>query len=199
MITEKEDTMILYHYSADSYQGGSTLINDYKKQYQYAEPFILALRQNMDIFKAAYYAAMYMGRELVSLNLRKYENYCKDAVEAVFEYVRETEFPELPGRLNCVYYCRTKEEALSFLEDDCLADGLFSKEQVKLLEVEVEEARVRIYDQNFYNQAMEEIKRQDFESVFTNARKYYSLERTEEPLLEIIADGQNRIIAEIQY
>ena len=191
--------MILYHYSVDSYKSGGTLTNDYKKQYRYAEPFLLALRRSMDVFTAAYCAAMYMGRELVALKLRKYENYCKDAVEAVFEYVRETEFPELPGRLNCVYYCRTKAEALSFMEDDCLADGLFSKEQVKLLEVDVEDARIRIYDQNFFNHAMQAIDRQDFKSVFADARKYYSLERTEEPLLEILSDGQNRIIAEIQY
>ena len=191
--------MILYHYSVDSYKSGGTLTNDYKKQYRYAEPFILALRQNMDVFTAAYYAAMYMGRELVALKLRKYENYCKDAVEAIFEYVRETEFPELPSRLNCVYYCRTKAEALSLMEDDCFADGLFSKEQVRLLEVDVEEARVRTYDQSFYNHAMSVIEHQDFASVFADAKKYYSLERTEDPLLEIIADGQNRVIAEIQY
>ena len=189
--------MILYHYSVDSYKGGSALINDYKKQYQYAEPFILALRQNMEIFSATYYAAMYMSRELVALKLRKYENYCKDAVEAIFEFVRETEFSTLPSRLNCVYYCETKEEALSFMEDDCLADGLFSEDQVKLLEVDVEDDRVQIYDQNFYNYAMNEMEHCDFESVFAFARKYYSLERTAEPLLEIVSDGQNRIIGEI--
>ena len=191
--------MILYHYSVDSYKGGSTLINDYKNQYQYAEPFILALRQSMDVFTAAYYAAMYMGRELVALKLRKYENYCKDAVEAIFEYVRETEFPDLPSRLNCVYYCGTKAEALALMKDDCLADGLFSQEQVKLLEVDVDEARMQTYDQNFFNHAVEEIGHQHFESVFADARKYYSLERTEEPLLEIAADGPNRIIGEVRY
>ena len=191
--------MILYHYSVDSYEGGSALINDYKKQYRYAEPFILALRQSMEIFTAAYFAAMYMGRELAALKLRKYENYCKDAVEAIFEFVRETEFPELPGRLNCVYYCRTREEALSLMESDCFADNLFSRDRVKLLEVDVEDERIQIYDQNFYNYAMNRIELQDFEGVFADARKYYSLERTEEPIPEIVADGRNRIIAEIRY
>ena len=191
--------MILYHYSVDSYKSGSTLINDYKKQYKYAEPFILALRQNIEIFMATYYATMYMSRELVELKLRKYENYRKDAVEAIFEYVRETEFTKLPSRLNCVYYCESEADALSYMEDDCLSDGLFSKDQIKLLEVDVEDARIRVYDQKFYNYAMNEIEHHDFESVFANARKYFSFERTEEPLLEIVADGQNKIIREIQY
>ena len=36
--------MILYHYSVDSYKGGSTLLNDYKQQARLAEPFLLALQ-----------------------------------------------------------------------------------------------------------------------------------------------------------
>ena len=46
---------------------------------------------------------------------------------------------------------------------------------------------------------MNEIDHHDFKGVFANARKYYSLERTEKPLLEIVADGKNKIIAEIQF
>ena len=37
--------MILYHYSVDSYQSGEKLINDFKKQYRFAEPFILSLQR----------------------------------------------------------------------------------------------------------------------------------------------------------
>ena len=29
--------MILYHYSVDSYQSGEKLINDFKKQYRFAD------------------------------------------------------------------------------------------------------------------------------------------------------------------
>ena len=35
--------MILYHYSVDSYRGGECLINDYKRGFRFAEPFLLAL------------------------------------------------------------------------------------------------------------------------------------------------------------
>ena len=51
------------------------------------EPFILALRENISVFKATYYASMYFSRELCDLKLRKHENFRKDAVEAIFEYV----------------------------------------------------------------------------------------------------------------
>lgn len=191
--------MRLYHYSVDSYRGGDRLINDYKKGYRFAEPFLLALRKGKDTFLAVYYAAMYTGRELMALNLRKYENCYKDAVEALFEYVRETEYPDEPGRLQCVYYCKTKNEMLSYVEADCLSDGLFTKDQVVLLEVDVEEQRIREYDQTFYNRALEEAEKQDFEKVLEMAHNYYSGRRSDDPLIEIVSDGANQVVRQIDY
>ena len=191
--------MRLYHYSVDSFQGGKSLRNDFKGQYRYAETFLLALRQGRDIFTAAYFSAMYLSRELVSLKLRKYENYRKDAVEAIFEYVRETEFADQPGRLRCVYYCRSREEAAAYAEDDCLADGSFTKEQVRLFEVEADEKRVREYDQAYYNHALSALERNAFDTVFADARSYYSMERTENPLIEVVSDGENEVIGELSY
>lgn len=191
--------MRLYHYSVDSYKEGKSLTNDFKQSYKYAEPFILALRESMTLFKATYYSTMYTGRELIALKLRKYENYQKDAVEAIFEYVRETEFPNLPSRLNCVYYCETKEEAIEYAMADCIDSGLFTKEQVILMEVEVEDERIEKYDQEFYNLSMEEIEMNHFDKVFEYARKYYAKERTADPLIEIVSDGSNEIIEILKY
>lgn len=66
-------------------------------------------------------ATMYMNREVKALGLRKCENYQKDAVEGIFEYVRETEFPKETSRLRCVYYCESEKEALDYAQDDCIA------------------------------------------------------------------------------
>ncbi len=49
---------------------------------------------------------------------------------------------------------------MDYAQDDCLSNGLFTKEQVVLLEVEVEDSRIRRYDQSFYNLASEAITRQ---------------------------------------
>lgn len=54
--------MKLYHYSVDSYRGGESLINDYKNGYSYAEPFILALREGMDVFKTVYFSTRNDGK-----------------------------------------------------------------------------------------------------------------------------------------
>lgn len=191
--------MKLYHYSVDSYQGGEHLINDYKNHYQFAEPYILALRESGEVFRAVYFATMYMSREIISLGLRKYENYRKDAVEGIFEYVRETEFPHDTSRLRCVYYCESKQEAAAYAQDDCLSDGLFTKDQVFLLEVEVEDGSIRRYDQSFFNSASEAIEKNDIDAVFAYARQYFSCQRSDHPLIEIVADGDNYVLRRIEF
>lgn len=134
-----------------------------------------------------------------ALGLRKYENYRKDAAEGIFEYVRETEFPEDTSRLRCVYYCESEQEALNYARDDCLASGLFTKEQVILLEVEVDGNRVRRYDQSFFNLALKAIERNDIDAVFAYARKYFSCQRSDTPLIEVVADGSNSVLRSIAY
>ena len=191
--------MKLYHYSVDSYKGAKHLVNDYKNNYRFAEPYILALRESREVFNAVYLATMYMSREVKALGLRKYENYQKDAVEGIFEYVRETEFPNDTSRLRCVYYCESMEEAVAYAMDDCIGDGSFTKEQVVLLEVEVEESRVRRYDQSFFNLASEAIRKNDIDSVFGYARQYYSCQRSNDPLIEVVADGSNDVLRTIAY
>ena len=191
--------MKLYHYSVDSYKGEGNLTNDYKNSYQFAEPYILALRQSRETINAVFFATMYMSREVKALGLRKYENYQKDAVEGIFENLRETEFPNVPSRLRCVYYCESEQEALDYARDDCLSDGLFTKEQVVLLEVEVEESRIRRYDQSFYNLASEAIEQNDIDSVFSYARQYFSCQRSNDPLIEVVADGDNKVLRSVAY
>lgn len=191
--------MILYHYSVDSYQSGDSLYNDFKKLYRFAEPFFLALQKGEECFWSTYFSTMSYSRELCALGFRKRENYLKDAIEGIFEYIRLTEFQDASvSRIGCVYYCETAEEAIAYLQDDCIASGEFTVAQVKLLEVEVIDDRVYQYDQSFFNQAEDimEIER-DLGKVMELARKYFSLERTEKPLIEILSDGENRILREI--
>lgn len=191
--------MILYHYSVDSYKSGCKLINDYKKQYQFAEPFLLALEKSEDCFWSTFFSTMAFSRELCALGLRKHENYIKDAAEGIFEYVRIREFSgNSSSRIGCVYYCESKEDAISYLQDDCICNGDFTYEQVKLLEVDVEDSSVFRYDQSFFNEALIIIERgRHLDGVMNLARKYFSSQRSNKPLIEILSSGENHIIREI--
>lgn len=192
--------MILFHYSVDSYKDGASLINDYAGHYKYAEPFLLALGKGRAVFDAVFYSAMYASRDLVDLGLRKNENYRKDAVEGIFEHVRRTEFGGVPvSRLHCVYYCASMDEARKYIWDDALKDGSFTPEQVMLLTVETPGERAYAYDQQLYNAAMDAVEKNDIDAVFGYARRYFALERTEEPLIEILADGENHILRAETY
>ena len=191
--------MILYHYSVDSYRDGGELINDFKNNYRFAEPFLLAMEKGEDCFWNVYLSAMACSRELCALGLRKHENYVKDAVEGIFEWVRRGQFPNRSvSRIGCVYYCKSREEAVAYLQDDCLENGDFSEQQVKLLEVEVEDGSIFLYDQRFYNRAVDVLERtRDLEAVTALAKAYFSMQRSTEPLIEILSDGKNRVLREL--
>ncbi|MBR5420715.1 MAG: hypothetical protein IK115_06160 [Lachnospiraceae bacterium] len=133
------------------------------------------------------------------MGLRKHENYIKDAVEGIFEYIRISEYASSSvSRIGCVYYCETKEEAIKYLKDDCIDNGDFTVDQVRLLEAEVEDSSIYRYDQAMFNEASELMeKSRDLEKVKELARKYYSGEWSDKPLIEILADGENRIIRDI--
>ena len=84
------------------------------------------------------------------------------------------------------------------MNDDCIKSGEFTVAQVKLLEVEVQDDSVYRYDQSFYNQAecIMEMER-DLSKVEELARKYFSQVKSENPLVEILSDGENKILREI--
>lgn len=80
------------------------------------------------------------------------------------------------SRIGCVYYCENQDEAIAYLKDDC----------------------IYLYDQSFFNQAESIMETENaLDKVIELARKYYSLERTDTPLIEVLSDGKNRILREI--
>ncbi len=192
--------MILYHYSVDSYSGDSKLINDYKNQYQYVEPFVLALEKSSECFWSTCFSVMSYSRELIALGLRKHENYIKDATEGVFEYVRQQEFLDNSvSRMRCVYYCETPENAISYLRNDCINNGDFTLDKVKLLEVDVNDNSVYGYDQFFFNEAEKIMENErDLGKIIDLAREYFGKKRSNNPLIEFLSDGENKIIKEIE-
>ena len=191
--------MILYHYSVDSYRGGDTLLNDYNGLYRFAEPFLLALERSEDCFWSTYFSAMAYTRELCALQLRKHENYVKDAVEAAFEFVRKRDFGDCSvSRIGCVYYCESREAALACLAKDCLDNGDYTVEKVKLLEVDVAEDSIHRYDQSWFNRAEKIMETErDLEKVLALAADYFSHALSEEAIVEILSAGRNRIIRQI--
>ncbi len=194
--------MLLYHYSP-TWNGDTSLTNDYHQKYKLVEPMLLALRNGRDSFKTLLFTVLYIQRANTDWELSKEYclfNYEKDASEAVFEYIRETEFAATSAsRLNCVYYFRDLPSTIKAAHEDWIDCGDIAKEDLKILEVEVPDQSIYDYDQIFYNRAYEAMKNHDIDTAIECARNYFLEKRTEYPVLETLSSGNNRIIREISY
>ncbi len=194
--------MNLYHYSL-SYNGDKTLQNDYNKHFSLAEPMLLALRKSIDKLDNLVLSLLYLCRVYENCNPGEKSylfNYEKNEVEAIFEYIRETEFPHNSvSRLNCVYYFRSVESAMKALYEDWIVCGDATKEEVKLLEVEVLDGLVMDYDQYWYNCAYDCMKEQNIEKVMEYARRYFSGTMSDSPTTETLCSSENHVLREIDY
>jgi hypothetical protein len=64
--------------------------------------------------------------------------------------------------------------------------------------VEVADDSIYRYDQCFFNQAKEIMgMERNLKKVIELARNYYSMKRSEVPLIEVLSNGENRILREI--
>ncbi len=194
--------MILYHYSP-TYQGDKALLNDYNKNYKSAEPMLIALRKGVDVLDNLILSLLYQRciYEKGNPGKKSYlHNFEKDEVEAIFEYIRETEFPHNSvSRLNCVYYFRSLESAIKALYEDWIACGDATKEEIKLLEVEVLDSLVIDYDQYWYNCAYDCMQEQNIEKVMEYARRYFSETMSDFPTIETLCSSENHILRKIEY
>ncbi len=196
--------MILYHYSY-TYKGDCSLQNDYHKRFALAEPMLIALRKGIDAFDNLILSLLYICRADESWNEGKksyLHNFEKDAVEAIFEYIRETEYPnDSISRLNCVYYFRDLDSAVKAVYEDWINCGDATKDEIKIkmLKVEVADGSAKDYDQHWYNCAYDAMKKQNVSEVMELARKYFSETMSETPMLETLCSSNNHILGEIEY
>lgn len=189
--------MVLYHYSV-TYKGDPQLTNDYNKRRLTAEPMISALRKGVDWFEVLLLGEQYHARLMAEKG--KFYNYVKDAAEALFEFIREREFPDSSvSRLGCVYYFPDLSSAVKAAYEDWIDCGDLTKDEVKILEVQVSDGGIYEYDQEFYNRAYELMKEHRIAEAAECARKYFSGEKTDSPIPEILSGGENTVIREIEY
>lgn len=184
--------MLAYHYSV-TYEGDASLKNDYHNKYATAEPFIFALEEGRGVFSSMLLWGIYKDRLLKSEKKGWFE-YAKDATEAVFEFVRRREFPDHSvSRLNCVYAVDSLEEARKYAEEDW-----GDEPALKILELELDEEKTVRYDRALYDKAYEGLTQfrggNDLDAAMEYARRYFSKDRSETPVYELLSDGENRVI-----
>ena len=112
----------LYHYSVETFQAADDeLVGDYKNQYLVYEPYIICLQNHKNLFEGMLYMARYNQVCAENKGNRLFSYWVKDATEAVFEYIRTTEFPEdSASRIKGIYYCESIGQAVKYLTEDCI-------------------------------------------------------------------------------
>ncbi len=159
----------------------------------------MALKKNKEVFYATYYSALYLERQIRDMGLRSYKTCPKDATEAIFEYTRQILFPDAVSRISCVFYCETLEEAVQCAMEDWINCGDKTKEEVKILMVDVDDSRIARYDQVLYNEAYEAVEHCNFEKAMKLAENYFAGKQSENPIFELVSDGTNKVVKEIEY
>ena len=188
--------MIVYHMS-ETLREGDYLTPDYDKKLTLVIPFLQGLERSEDCFCGMLLFGKFMYEVMSRSNLRYWANYAKYATEAVFEFVREREFPQCASRMRSNYFYDSMEHSRKLYEYDygsCPEDG----EAVQLFEIELEDDSPACCDMNIYDEAYEAIKqREDVQGAIEAARRYFSGDRTAEPTIEIMSDKPARAVRTI--
>ena len=180
----------LYHMS-QTLQLGDSLQPDFLQKKERYQPYIQALRNGgnsiNDLIEHQRKNPSVDWNELV-----------KCIVEGVFEYIRETEFPVIPSRLNSSYYFEGLEHFVTLYQAGWAQEPPEKQALVHLFEIEIGEEQLHRFDMCVFDEAYDVmLERQDLQFVIDSARKYFTGEHTSEPIWEIMSDKPAKAVKDI--
>ena len=180
----------LYHMS-QTLQLGDLLQPDFLQKKERYQPYIQALRNGgnsiNDLIEHQRKNPSVDWNELV-----------KCIVEGVFEYIRETEFPMIPSRLNSSYYFEGLEHFETLYQAGWAQEPPEKQALVHLFEIEISEEQLHRFDMCVFDEAYDVmLERQDLQFVIDSARKYFTGEHTSEPIWEIMSDKPAKAVKAI--
>lgn len=142
----------------------------------------------------------YLYAMLGKFGLWEWSHYAKWATEAVFEFVRKTEFPDNYGRMSSFFFYDNISACKKLYDYDWGCECEEEQQKVHLFEVEVDDVVPQRRDMNIYDKAYEAMsKSQDIEYVLTCARRYFAGEHTTDPVWEILSDKNAKSVVDISY
>lgn len=183
--------MIVYHMS-DTLPLGAALTPDYKRSADLTAPFVKALTRSDDCFFAALYAARHMNEVLDRFGLSGMPtDEGKWAVEAVFEHVRQTAFPDRPSRLRSGYFFDRLDDCRTLYEVDWGRASAEERSKIHLFEVELDDERPFRLDMRLFDAAYDDFwEREDLDAARELARRYFAGEASANPVWELVSEGR---------
>lgn len=189
--------MRVYHIS-ETLREGDVLEGGHGRFDRLAEPFLQALEMGPEWLQIMVLQGKYLYQVLGRSGLREWANYAKWSTEAVFEYIRRTEFPCCPCRLASCFYYDSEVQCRRYYQLDWGEASAKERENVHLFAIELEDPAPQRFDMNLYDLAYEAMEmRQDLAAVQNLARQYFSGEETADPVWEIVSNCPAKAIYEL--
>lgn len=128
----------------------------------------------------------------------KWNDYVKWCVEGVFEFVRKTEFPSIPSRLNCNYYFEDLAPFKTLYQAGWAQEPEEERAKIRLYEVKLDEECPIKCDMMLFDEAYDRMfDSQNIKAVINCARKYFSGGSSTNPIWEIISDKHAKAVKDI--
>ena len=190
--------MILYHIS-DTLQLGETMSQDYKKNMELVIPFVQALERSEDCFYAMLLNGKLLKSVLGKFGMRDMQtNYVKWATEGIFEYVRKTEFPDSYSRMLSNYFYDNLSDIKRLYEVDWNMKEKPERFNFHVYEINLEDETPQMRDMLLFDEAFDAMwDRDDIQTAFACARRYFAGEQTANPVWEIMSDKPARAVKDI--
>lgn len=191
--------MRLYHMS-QSLTVGDIPIPDAQECAGLAEPFVQAMEYGTGCFLAMVLNAKYTYAVLNKYGMREWSNYAKWATEGVFEYIRRKEYPNALSRMNCVFYYADTSYSRKLYNEDFSEESDGDRENLRLYEVEVGDARPDRRDMSLFDDAFDALsERQDAKEAAALARRYFAGERSDHPVWEYLSDKYAEVVRDVTF
>ena len=190
-----------YFHMSDSLQVGTELVLDYKRNAGLAEPFVKALQFNQDVFFAMILNAYYLGEVLAKYKMSGMPtNETKWACEGLFEYIRRTEFPDKCSRLKSHYFYDSLENCKKLYFEGWANASEEERKKIRLFEVEAD-GNICKYDMVLFDKAYDLLadleSSNEIKEIYDIARAYFRGECTQNPVIEILCNGNATAIDDI--
>ena len=181
--------MKVYHMS-QSLKLGDELQAGYKENEERCDTFVKALEKSEDCIHSLIVSK--------KTETEKWNDYVKWCVEAVFEFVRKTEFPSIPSRLNCNYYFDALEPFKALYEAGWAQEPEEERAKIRLYEIELDEEHPIKCDMLLFDEAYDRMfDSQNIKDVLNCARKYFSGCSSTNPIWEIMSDKPAKAVKDI--
>ena len=190
--------MTLFHVGKDL-QVNTELIPDYKKTIKIILPLIKALEIGDEAFSAVMLQARYTREVLRKSRIREWSDSTKWGTEAIFEYVRANEFTNCYSRLESNFFYNTIEQCEILFKNEYIDTG-DDDGTVFLYKIELERNGICEYDMELFSKAYNELENyRPSKYIKEIARNYWSGQRTEKPIIEILSKEKAIIREKINW